>query len=81
MIANNAILRKFLTPKNLSEEGFQLFSCLSTQFYNSYNHTLYTIVYKSPSDSLYNCIMLLGYDTRLTIMLTIELLANYTLYT
>ena len=28
MIANHAILRKFRTPKNLSEEGFQLFSCL-----------------------------------------------------
>ena len=28
VIANHAILRKFRTPKNLSEEGFQLFSCL-----------------------------------------------------
>ena len=29
VIANHAILRKFWTPKNLSEEGFQLFSCLN----------------------------------------------------
>ena len=28
-VANQAILRTFRTPKNLSEEGFQLFSCLS----------------------------------------------------
>ena len=29
VVANHAILRKFWTPKNLSEEGFQLFSCLA----------------------------------------------------
>ena len=28
MVANRAILGKFLAPKNLSVEGFQLFSCL-----------------------------------------------------
>ena len=29
VVANHAMLRKFQTPQNLSEEGFQLFSCLS----------------------------------------------------
>ena len=29
VVANHIMLRKFRTPKNLSEEGFQLFSCLS----------------------------------------------------
>ena len=29
VVANHAMLRKFRTPQNLSEEGFQLFSCLS----------------------------------------------------
>ena len=28
VVANHAMLRKFRTPQNLSEEGFQLFSCL-----------------------------------------------------
>ena len=36
MIANHAILRKFRTPKNLSEEGFRLFSCLSFGFTHSH---------------------------------------------
>ena len=30
---NHAILRKFRTPKNLSEEGFQLFSCLPEEYH------------------------------------------------
>ena len=29
VVANHAMLRKFRTPQNLSEEGFQLFSCLA----------------------------------------------------
>ena len=29
VVENHTILRKFRTPKNLSEEGFQLFSCLA----------------------------------------------------